>query len=521
MASNLELSRRPFLRGLSFLLATLTCFPDAKGRSVEATFYKLPRWRGFNLPDKFDMPRNKPYQESDFDLIAEWGFDFIRLPVDYRIWTIQPNRYSEKALQEVDVAIKWARERRIHANLALHRAPGYSVAGPVDHLDLWAAGPAGDDARRQFSAQWGMLAARYKGIPSFDLSFNLVNEPPAITSARYLTALSPAVAAIRAQDSDRLIIADGLPGRDGMMPVSELRGLKIAQSFHAYSPNRVTQYRQGWDAKFDGTPPPSWPTENVLNGYLFGSGKKEWQSPLIIRGIFDQATDFKIDVELVSNLAHLVVDADGVTVLDQFLDAGLADRGIWRQSKHMGPENAGWFQAIYNRTYGGIIPAGVRQVRIRVIAGDWMTFSKLQFQPSPTGSTGTPLVITTGLAEYGRLQQSYSIDANGKLVPDSGPGVDDKDSLWIDEIVPWRMLAASGIGVHVGEFGIDNKTPHKVALAWLKDNLENFKRAEFGWALWSLHGNFGILDSGRADVQYEDYKGHKLDRKMLDVLLSA
>ena len=29
---------------------------------------------------------------------------------------------------------------------------------------------------------------------------------------------------------------------------------------------------------------------------------------------------------------------------------------------------------------------------------------------------------------------------------------------------------------------------------------------------------FGILDSGRTDVAYEDFRGHKLDRKMLDVL---
>jgi endoglucanase len=29
---------------------------------------------------------------------------------------------------------------------------------------------------------------------------------------------------------------------------------------------------------------------------------------------------------------------------------------------------------------------------------------------------------------------------------------------------------------------------------------------------------FGVLDSERADVQYEDFKGHKLDRKMLELV---
>ena len=31
-------------------------------------------------------------------------------------------------------------------------------------------------------------------------------------------------------------------------------------------------------------------------------------------------------------------------------------------------------------------------------------------------------------------------------------------------------------------------------------------------------GSFGVLDSGRRDVKYENYKGHKLDRKMLELL---
>ena len=36
--------------------------------------------------------------------------------------------------------------------------------------------------------------------------------------------------------------------------------------------------------------------------------------------------------------------------------------------------------------------------------------------------------------------------------------------------------------------------------------------------MWNLRGEIGVLDSERTDVQYEDYKGHKLDRKMLELL---
>ena len=39
-----------------------------------------------------------------------------------------------------------------------------------------------------------------------------------------------------------------------------------------------------------------------------------------------------------------------------------------------------------------------------------------------------------------------------------------------------------------------------------------------GYAIWNLRGSFGILDSGRADVAYEEWHGHQLDRQMLALL---
>jgi endoglucanase len=70
----------------------------------------------------------------------------------------------------------------------------------------------------------------------------------------------------------------------------------------------------------------------------------------------------------------------------------------------------------------------------------------------------------------------------------------------------------------VGEFGAYNKTPHKVVLAWMRDCLTVWKEMGWGWALWNFRGSFGILDSGRTDVAYEDWRGHKLDRAMLELL---
>jgi endoglucanase len=55
----------------------------------------------------------------------------------------------------------------------------------------------------------------------------------------------------------------------------------------------------------------------------------------------------------------------------------------------------------------------------------------------------------------------------------------------------------------------------------MRELMGQWKGAGWGWAMWNFRGGFGILDSERPDVKYEDFKGHKLDRKMLEVIREA
>ncbi|MDQ8186595.1 cellulase family glycosylhydrolase [Pelagicoccus sp. SDUM812002] len=82
----------------------------------------------------------------------------------------------------------------------------------------------------------------------------------------------------------------------------------------------------------------------------------------------------------------------------------------------------------------------------------------------------------------------------------------------------WFDLQDQAVGVHCGECGCYNETPHDVFLAWFGDVLSVLAERDIGFALWEMHGDFGILDSGRSDVDYEDWYGHKLDRKLLELL---
>jgi endoglucanase len=145
---------------------------------------KLPRWRGFNLLETYKPDLQKPFRESDFDLIAGWGFDFVRLPTSYWCWSTpeQPRQIDEAVIREIDRAISLGRQRKIHVNLNVHRAPGWCVNRPWETRDLFTDPTALDD----FAYLWRFFAERYRGISSTELSFDLLNEPPDIAAAPYV-----------------------------------------------------------------------------------------------------------------------------------------------------------------------------------------------------------------------------------------------------------------------------------------------------------------------------------------------
>src|SRR5208283_2366339 len=102
---------------------------------------KLPRWRGFNLLEKFMLPGGrKPFLEEDFRLISKLGFNFVRLPMDYRLWIKSGDweQFDEAELKEIDQAVAWGEKYGIHVAINFHRVPGYTVAQPAEQTSLWA-----------------------------------------------------------------------------------------------------------------------------------------------------------------------------------------------------------------------------------------------------------------------------------------------------------------------------------------------------------------------------------------------
>lgn len=375
-------NRRTFINTLG-AAAAASALPrvlsTAEAETSKPAQTAIPRWRGFNLLNFFqalnhDEESYRTIPEDDFKWIRDWGFDFVRLPMDYWLWIdsnwrqtgrIQPDdmlKIKESMLEKIDLAVDLGRKYSIHVSLNFHRAPGYCINNPErEPLILWRDKQAED----AFVHHWDVFAKRYKGVPTKDLSFNLVNEAPSprkeyMTREDYRRVMTRATEKIRETSPDRLVIIDGLSV--GNEVVDEMIATKVAQSVHAYRPAEISHFRASWVDRKSTFPEPTWPLKNK----------------------------------------------DGSIKLDR---AGL--------------------EAMY---------------------------------------------------------------------------------------APWAELARKGIGVHCGEGGAFNRTPYKVFLGWMEDVMDILKGHGIGYALWNFRGSFGILDSGRKDIEYEDWHGHKLDRALLALL---
>ena len=230
--------------------------PPARPPLPDATPAKLPRWRGFNLPVAYRGRRKELFDERDFADVAKLGFDFLRLALNYRDWTgpEHPREMKEPVLQQIDRAVEWGKQYGLHLLLDFHIAPGFGQAQPPETRDLWHE-PETEDL---YAHHWSVFAARYKGVPNSHVSFNLINEPDdKVQADDYRRVCEHAVKAIRAQDPDRLIIADGR--KWARTPITELLGLNVAADIHSYDPIQVTHYKATWVKGSDTWPVPTWP----------------------------------------------------------------------------------------------------------------------------------------------------------------------------------------------------------------------------------------------------------------------
>lgn len=215
---------------------------------------------GFNFQWMLVRPgeRPRPPDERALDFLATYGFNFVRIPTNYRVWTtdFDYSHPDESVFESLDRHLHACRERGLHVSLNLHHAPGYCITPDKSEIhNLWLDGEAKD----AFVFLWQLFATRYGDFSADQLSFDLINEPPEIglrgfSRANHEALIRRTVAAIREIDPTRPITIDGLDGGNLAMP--ELADLDVTHSGRGYAPYPVSHWgAEWWDGWKEGDAP--------------------------------------------------------------------------------------------------------------------------------------------------------------------------------------------------------------------------------------------------------------------------
>ncbi|GAB4092582.1 cellulase family glycosylhydrolase [Flaviaesturariibacter terrae] len=193
---------------------------------------------------------------ADIDSLAAWGFNSVRLPMHYNLFTLpveqEPvrgrNTWIQKGFTLTDSLLRWCSANKMYLILDLHAAPGGQGADlPIADRDssqpsLWQSRAAQDKT----VALWKKLAARYAREPWIG-AYDLVNEPnwnftnPAdshgcndTTNAGLRPFYMRLTKAVRSVDRNHLIIIEGNCWGNNYLGVLPPWDANMALSFHKY-----------------------------------------------------------------------------------------------------------------------------------------------------------------------------------------------------------------------------------------------------------------------------------------------
>ncbi len=207
---------------------------------------RLESLMGVEKTDEFyDAWLENHVTKADIDSLASWGFNSVRLPMHYNLYTLpiedEPiqgeNTWLTKGFVMTDSLLSWCKSNNIYLILDLHAAPGGQGANAaISDYDpskpsLWE----NQYNRDKTVALWGKLADRYKDEPwigGYDL-LNEVNwELPGNTMLRQLYGEITDI--IREVDTDHIIFIEGNWFANDFSGLTPPWDDNMAYSFHKY-----------------------------------------------------------------------------------------------------------------------------------------------------------------------------------------------------------------------------------------------------------------------------------------------
>jgi hypothetical protein len=193
----------------------------------------------------FNKWRRNHFTQEDVDSLAAWGFNSIRIPMHYNLFTLpieqEPvggqNTWIETGFQLIDSVLKWSKPHDIYVILDLHAAPGGQGTGSEindydpDKPSLWES----DENKAKTVALWTRIAERYKNEPWIG-GYDLINEPhwdlPGGTDLRAI--YEDITTGIRSVDTNHIIFIEGNWYANDFTGLTPPWDSNMVYSFHKY-----------------------------------------------------------------------------------------------------------------------------------------------------------------------------------------------------------------------------------------------------------------------------------------------
>ncbi len=194
--------------------------------------------------------------KTDIDSMAAWGFNSVRLPMHYNLFTLpvdkEPvkgkNTWLPKGFTMVDSLLSWCKANHIYLILDLHAAPG-GQGNDLAISDRDTSKPAlweSEDNQQKTIALWQELARHYANEPWIG-GYDIINEPnwgfenandQRGTEEKLNKPLRQLMIditkAIRTVDTNHIVIIEGNGFGNNYNGVFPLWDKQLAVSFHKY-----------------------------------------------------------------------------------------------------------------------------------------------------------------------------------------------------------------------------------------------------------------------------------------------
>lgn len=198
--------------------------------------------------DKRGLERENFIKEADFDSIAKFGFDHIRLPIDeVQFWDENGNKI-EDAFKLMHKAIDWSIDRNLRVIVDLHIIRSHYFNSKSN--TLWKD----PKEQKKLANIWLQLSNDLKQYSNEYVAYELMNEAVAKKHDDWNNLIGMLITEVRKSEPNRTIIV----GSNKWQKAETFKYLKVPEndkniilSYHYYTPFGLTHYEASWMALKD------------------------------------------------------------------------------------------------------------------------------------------------------------------------------------------------------------------------------------------------------------------------------